>query len=186
MTLAPARLAAGAHETMAPMTQPLDRAGAGALRRECGLVLPPSGGWRWLGDGHVLAGLLAALPVWLALGLTMGGRMRGAETGAAWVSLVLVQPIAEEFVFRGVLQGQLLRLGGARRAGPFTWANLATTAGFVGLHLISQPPAWALATAAPSLLLGHLRERFASVLPAVLVHAFFNAGFGLVALAARA
>ena len=44
----------------------------------------------------------------------------------------------------------------------------------------------ALATAAPSLLLVHLRERFGSVLPAMFVHAFFNAGFGLVALVARA
>lgn len=174
------------HETMAHMTQDLDRASAGALRRECGLVTPPSGWWRWLGDAHVLASLLAALPVWLALGMTMGGRMQVAHTWGAWLSLVLVQPIAEELVFRGVLQGQLLRLGGTRGAGPFTWANLATTAGFVGLHLISQPLAWALAIAAPSLLLGHLRERFGSVLPAMFVHAFFNAGFGLVALVARA
>lgn len=171
---------------MTPMTQPLDRAGAGALRRECGLVSPPSGWWTWLGDVHVLASLLAAVPVWLALGLTLGPHMRVANTWAAWVSLVLVQPIAEELVFRGVLQGQLLRLGGARRAGPLTWANLATTAGFVGLHLISQPPAWAIATVAPSLLFGHLRERFGSVLPSMFVHASYNAGFGLVALVARA
>ncbi len=111
--------------------------------------------------------------------------MQVAHTWGAWLSLVLVQPVAEELVFRGVLQGQLLRLGGTRRAGPFTWANLATTAGFIGLHLISQPPAWALATAAPSLLLGHLRERFGSVLPATLLHAVYNAGFGLVAYGMR-
>lgn len=112
--------------------------------------------------------------------------MQVAATWGAWASLVLVQPIAEELVFRGVLQGQLLRLGGTRRAGPFTLANLATSAAFVALHLASQPLAWALATAAPSLLLGHLRERFGSVWPAVVVHAIYNAGFGLVALVVRA
>jgi len=170
---------------MAQMTQDLDRASAAALRRECGLVTPPTGWWRWLADGHVVASLAAAVPVWIVLGMTMGGRMQVAHTWGAWLSLVLVQPVAEELVFRGVLQGQLLRLGGTHRAGPFTWANLATTVGFVGLHLISQPPAWALATAAPSLLLGHLRERFGSVLPATLLHAVYNAGFGLVAYGMR-
>lgn len=149
-------------------------------------MCPSSGRWSWLGDAHVVAGLLAALPVWLALGLAAGGRMQVAATWGAWASLVLVQPIAEELVFRGVLQGQLLRLGGTRRAGPFTLANLATSAAFVALHLASQPLAWALATAAPSLLLGHLRERFGSVWPAVVVHAIYNAGFGLVALVVRA
>lgn len=168
------------------MTQDLDRASAAALRRECGLVTPPTGSWRWLADGHVVASLAAAVPVWIVLGMTMGSRMQVAHTWGAWMSLVLVQPIAEELVFRGVLQGQVLRLGGARKAGPLTWANLATTAGFVSLHLVSQPPAWALSTVAPSLLLGHLRERFGSVLPALFVHAFFNAGFGLVALITHA
>lgn len=147
---------------------------------------PPSGWWAWLGDAHVVASLVAALPVWLALGLAAGGHMRVAATWEAWASLVLVQPLAEELVFRGVLQGQLLRLGGGRRVGPVTLANLAVSAAFVALHLASQPLAWALATAVPSLLLGHLRERFGSVWPAVAVHALYNAGFGLVALVARA
>jgi uncharacterized protein len=82
-----------------------------------------------------------------------------------------------------VLQGQLLRIGGSRRVGPFTVANLGATVGFVGMHLLSQPPAWALATALPSLLFGHLRERFGSVLPPLFIHAVYNAGFGLMAFA---
>jgi membrane protease YdiL (CAAX protease family) len=55
------------------------------------------------------------------------------------------------------------------------------TVAFVLLHLRAQPLAWALAVAAPSLVFGHLRERFGSVWPAVLVHAVYNAGFGLTA-----
>lgn len=125
--------------------------------------------------------LLAALPAWAALGLTAGSLMHVPAGTRAWISFVLVQPLAEELVFRGVLQGQLLRLSAARRLGPVTLANLGTTAGFVALHFLAQPPLWALSVALPSLVFGHLRERFASVLPAVIVHATYNAGFALTA-----
>ena len=40
---------------------------------------------------------------------------------------------------------------------------------------------WALAVALPSLVFGHLRERFSSVLPAILMHVTYNAGFALTA-----
>lgn len=163
------------------MTQDPDRAPTVSLRRECGLIRPSAGWWAWLVDPHVVVSVCAAIPVWLVLVTTVGDRMYLPATSVAWLSLLLVQPIAEEVVFRGVLQGQLLRISAAHRAGPFTLANLAATAGFVGMHLFSQPPAWALATVVPSLLFGHLRERFGSVLPSVFMHVVYNAGFGLVA-----
>jgi membrane protease YdiL (CAAX protease family) len=85
----------------------------------------------------------------------------------------------------------LARECGLQRPGPGWWAwlrdthatlaNVLVTVGFVALHLRSQPLAWALAVAAPSLVLGHLRERFGSVWPAMLVHVIYNAGFGLTA-----
>ena len=46
---------------------------------------------------------------------------------------------------------------------------------------MAQPPPWALAVPVPSLVFGHLRERFGSVLPAVFVHIVYNAGFGMTA-----
>ncbi len=45
-------------------------------------------------------------------------------------------------------------------------------------HVGTQPLGWALAVAIPSLVFGHLRERFGSVWPAVIVHIVYNAGFG--------
>ena len=103
----------------------------------------------------------------------------------AWVSFVLIQPLLEELVFRGVLQGLALRLttdkGQPRRMGPITLANVLVTLVFVALHLQAQPLTWALAVVVPSLVLGHLRERLASVWPSVLVHAVYNTGFGLTA-----
>ncbi len=144
----------------------------------------------WPPDGQLLLAMAAALPVWLLLGLTMGPAMTLPATVWAWASLLLVQPLLEELVFRGLLQGQALawlqREGRAMRLGPLTLANGLVTLAFVALHLRAQPLAWALAVAVPSLVFGHLRERFASVWPAVGLHAFYNAGFGLTAWLVRA
>jgi uncharacterized protein len=163
-----------------PMTRPADRMPNSTLRTDSGLVWPRSGSGSWLGDAHAVAALVAALPVWLALGLGLGERMQAPSGWAAWLTFVLLRPVIEEIVFRGVLQGQLLRLG-SRRIGPVTLANLAATLVFIGWHVPAQPLAWALAVAVPSLVFGHLRERFGSVLPAVIVHIVYNAGFGLTA-----
>jgi membrane protease YdiL (CAAX protease family) len=139
----------------------------------------------WPPDAHLALALLLAVPVWTALGLLAGPLMYVPPGWTAWMSFVLAYPVVEELLFRGLLQGEALRLttrnGRALRVGPVTWANVLVTAAFVALHSWAQPLAWALAVAVPSLVFGHLRERFASVWPAVLVHAVYNAGFGITA-----
>ena len=153
--------------------------------QECGLTLPRPALTAWPPDAHLALALLLAIPVWATLGVLVGPRMYAPTGWAAWASFVLVQPLTEELVFRGILQGQVLRLtthhGQPRRLGPVTLANVLITVAFVALHLRAQPLAWALAVAAPSLVLGHLRERMGSVWPPVMVHMVYNAGFGLTA-----
>ncbi len=146
-----------------------------------GLSGPVSPRGAWLADAHLLAALLAALPVWFALGFAFGPQLRAPAGWGAWIALAVVQPLAEELVFRGMLQGALLTRTSRRRLGPVTFANLGTTLLFVAWHLGAQPHAWALAVTVPSLVFGHLRERLASVWPAVMVHMVYNAGFGLTA-----
>ena len=170
---------------MAAVSNGPDRHPRATLAQECGLSQPKPPLLAWPPDPHLALAVLAAIPVWLALALTLGERMRSPSGPATWASLVLVQPAIEEVVFRGVLQGQLLRLTAARKLGPLTLANLIVTAGFVAMHLLAQPPAWALAVAVPSLVFGHLRERFDSVVPALAMHAIYNAGFGVAAWLAR-
>jgi len=150
-----------------------------------GVARPTPGWWAWLRDPHFLIAVLAAVPVWLALGLTVGDRMHVAFTAISLMSFLGVQPVFEELAFRGALQGFLLQRGGARRIGPISRANLATTAAFVALHFAAQPPAWAIAVTVPSLVFGHLRERFASVVPSIVLHSIYNAGFALTAWIAR-
>lgn len=152
-----------------------------SLAAECGLRRPRPQMLTWPPDAHLAIAALAALPVWAVLGLAFGQGLALPATPAAWLSLVLVQPVVEELVFRGVLQGQLLRLSRGRSIGPVTLANLATTLGFSAMHLLAHPPAWALAVAVPSLVFGHLRERFGSLAPAIAMHAIYNAGFGATA-----
>lgn len=158
------------------------RPGLGA---ECALVRPAAGWWAWWRDPHARAAAWVAVPVWVALALAVGPHMRAPSGPWAWAALVLLLPVAEELVFRGLLQGQLLRLSAWRRLGPVSAANLATSLAFAAAHLGSQPPAWALATVIPSLVLGHLRERLGSVWPAVAMHGLYNAGFFLAALLFR-
>lgn len=155
------------------------------LARECGLQRLDAGWWAWLRDPHGTLALLAAVPVWLVLLWWGNGHLLHPVRLLAWVSFVVFQPVLEELVFRGILQGQALPLttrhGQPLRLGPVTLANVLVTLAFVALHLRAQPLAWALAVAGPSLVFGHLRERFGSVWPTVLVHAVYNAGFGVVA-----
>lgn len=170
---------------MHPMRDAIHPTGRPGPAAECGLRRPRPPMLAWPPDPHLALAALAALPVWAALGIAFGPRLALPASAAAWLSLVLVQPVVEELVFRGVLQGQLLRLTDRRAIGPVTLANLATTLGFSALHLLAQPAAWALAVAMPSLVFGHLRERFDSVAPAIAMHALYNAGFGVTAWLAR-
>lgn len=153
------------------------------LAVECGLQRPRPALLRWPPDAHWALAVLGAAPVWLALAWAVGPSMFQPRGWASWLGFVLLWPLTEELLFRGLLQGQLLRLsqhaGQPRRIGPLTWANALTTLAFVALHLSAQPLAWALAVALPSLVLGHLRERLASVWPAVGLHMVYNAGFGV-------
>ena len=166
---------------MNPATKPATT----GLSEAFGLVAPLRTVWAWPPDRHLLAALMAALPVWLALAAFGGGQLRAPAGAYAWLSLVLVQPLLEEAVFRGLLQGQALRLTAARRLGPLSWANLGCSVAFAALHLPTQAWPWALAVLPPSLVFGHLRERFGSVWPAVALHVVYNAGFGVAAAFAR-
>jgi len=154
---------------------------AAGLRQSLGLARPGPGWWLWLCDPHFVLAALAAVPVWIALGQLVGERMQVNFAATALVSFVVLQPAVEELVFRGALQGHLLERGWTRRIGPISNANLGTTAAFVALHFMAQPPAWAIAVAAPSLVFGHVRERFGSVLPAIALHSIYNAGFAVIA-----
>jgi uncharacterized protein len=99
----------------------------------------------------------------------------------AFLSVALWQPLFEELLFRSVIQGQLLQTMWGRK----TWiglslANLLTSTLFTLAHLASHSVSWSLLVFVPSLCFGFMRNRFGSVYPAIVLHAFYNAGYFLL------
>ena len=128
-------------------------------------------------DGTFLALLGAGPPAWALLALVLPSEP-GAVATAALVHGALVAPVLEEIVFRGALQGALLeRPALARRALGLSGANALASLAFAAAHLLSQSPVQAAATFVPSLAFGACRDRYGSVVPGMLLHGFYNAGF---------
>ncbi len=92
------------------------------------------------------------------------------------------QPIVEELLFRGCLQGVLVRCAWGRRTViGISTANLLTSILFIGAHIPTHPLLWALLTLFPSLVFGILRDRSGSVIPSIALHIFYNTGYFLIA-----
>lgn len=100
----------------------------------------------------------------------------------AFLMAAVWQPVVEELLFRGCLQGVLVRQAWGRRTiiGIST-ANLLTSIVFIGAHIPTHPLLWALLALFPSLVFGVLRDRSGSVIPAIALHIFYNAGYFLFA-----
>jgi len=132
-----------------------------------------------LRDPWFLAALAAGPAAWalLALWLPIIDPRWPLARPMQFLALALLYPVLEELVFRGLLQGALLRRGwGRRRAGPVTAANLAAALAFAVAHLLRLTPAWAAAVLLPGLVFGYFRERH-GIGAAIVLHAFYNAGF---------
>jgi uncharacterized protein len=90
----------------------------------------------------------------------------------------LAYPAAEELVFRGALQSTLFRQPwGSRSLGPVTLANLITSMAFAGFHFFYHAPLWAALVMLPALIFGYFRDKYQRVLPAVILHVFYNTGY---------
>lgn len=118
-------------------------------------------------DRPFLTALLAGGGFWLLLWLCVPVQ-----------PLALWQPLVEELLFRGVLQGQWCRRSWGQRAwSGMTVANIVTSLLFMLGHWWHHPPLWAMAMLLPSLLFGYLRDPYTSVYPAIALHIFYNTGY---------
>jgi len=100
--------------------------------------------------------------------------------------LIVVYPVAEELVFRGLMQDWVRNLpwGQAQFVG-ITCANGITSVLFVGCHFFSHPPLAAASVLAPSLVFGYFRDRYSGQIPMhllspMLLHVWYNAGYFLL------
>lgn len=130
-------------------------------------------------------GLLQDWHFWLALvaGIVTVSVLRErlpvlpADVAFGWllVSLVLWQPLVEELLFRGILQGQLVNTRwGARSYQGISVANIASSVAFAAIHMVNNPALLSLSVLVPSLLYGYFRDRFTSCIPAIVLHCAYN------------
>lgn len=151
------------------------------LLRLCGLDRWPDRLWR---EPWFATITLSALAFWAWLWWWDSGSpvAWSREQSLMLFSLILWQPIIEEFGFRGILQGVLLEKASYRfLIGPITIANGLTSLAFSVAHLPTHPFLWVAGVFLVSLSLGYARERTGSLYPAIGLHAYFNAGYYLTA-----
>jgi len=129
--------------------------------------------------------VLVAPVAWLCLWLVIEKPLNWNFDPRLLLFAVVVYPILEELAFRGFIQTWLLekKLFQPTILPQITRANVVTSLAFAALHLVSQPPLWAALVFLPSLIFGYLRERFDSVLPSIIVHAWYNLGFVILFVA---
>ena len=146
-----------------------------ALLRDLALErIPP-----FFRDRQFLAAMGIGLLFWLAL--AWNGASATSFRPVAFLSLCIAQPLFEELIFRGVLQGELLcQPWGAVARWGVSAANAVTSVAFTALHFISHPPIWALSVLIPSLLFGYFRERHQSLYPPLALHIYYNTGYFLI------
>lgn len=97
------------------------------------------------------------------------------------LSIMLWQPLFEELLFRGIVQGHLLPSVVRHKS----WcgvsiSNLMASLLFTLAHLASHSALWSLLVFVPSLCFGLVRDRFGSVYPSIALHAFYNTGYFLL------
>jgi CAAX protease family protein len=99
---------------------------------------------------------------------------------AEYLLPVLIYPVLEEAVFRGLLQELAQEYISRRRFGPLSLANLLTSLVFTGFHFLNHAPLWAVLVFFPSLVFGLFKDRYHTLTAPILLHGFYNAGFLLL------
>lgn len=142
------------------------------------------------GDGShrvvIFAGLAGPLGVAALWVFGWSGVIAVPSVPASWHAaflLLVAAPVLEELAFRGALQDICRSTISALRLqdpAPLTRSNLITSIVFAACHLPHQNAMFAACLLLPSLLLGRVREVTGSILPCMLLHAWFNACFMMV------
>ncbi|MDP6353540.1 MAG: JDVT-CTERM system glutamic-type intramembrane protease [Planctomycetota bacterium] len=123
--------------------------------------------------------------------------MSSEEILSFWfVKVVLIWPVAEELIFRGVIQGWLMERGlgdgeRGRQGDGETWrqgdgeiggkaavlsrANLIASVLFAAAHLVYHSGLHAALVFFPSLVFGYFKERYDAIWPPIALHVGYNA-----------
>ena len=98
-----------------------------------------------------------------------------------FIQVALLYPMVEEWLFRGLLQERLWRTRlSSMSIYCISMPNIATSLIFTAFHFLNHSPGWALVVIIPSLVFGFFRDRYRHVLPAMILHIFYNSGYFLL------
>jgi len=150
---------------------------SGLARISCGAVMLEWRNVRFWAAVCVAPVYWAILYAWLTPDLDPLWPLR---TPLPFLLMVLVFPVLEEIVFRGLLQDYAHRLLRRKVRGPVSLANLATSVAFAGAHLVAQSAITALWVFFPSLVFGYFKDRYRSLTAPMTLHVFYNCGFVLL------
>lgn len=143
------------------------------------LILP-----QLLRDKAYLTAILLAPFFWFSLyysGTAITGPGWLSKNGLLFLQLALLYPVVEELVFRGLLQEKLWQTRLSRLSiYCISMPNIVTSIVFTGFHFMAHPPAWAVTVIIPGLTFGFFRDRYQHVLPAIILHVFYNSGYFLL------
>ena len=135
---------------------------------------------KFLYDFHWYIALLLAVLFWILYGFFVSPLhfTNVFDQLNVFLLSVVLYPILEEIVFRGVVQDFLSRKSAlTQNFIGLSLANAATSILFALSHLLNQEPLWALLTFFPSLVFGYFKDRHQSLFPCILLHIFYNLGF---------
>lgn len=134
-----------------------------------------------LSDKHFMAAVLAAMVFWGLLLVSYPLHPQAAWPLTHWreaIQVAILYPLIEEGLFRGLIQGELIRrVPFQRQWRGLTLANLLTSGVFVAAHFFYHPPLAALGVLIPSLLFGYFRDRHRRLLSPFLLHGYYNLGY---------
>jgi len=129
--------------------------------------------------------MAAPLPLWLTIAILQGKApdfLWPAQAPFTCLLLVLVYPLLEELVFRGLIQDALIRKAPCQTSYMgITVANVCTSMLFAAAHLYAHPALMAALVFVPSLIFGYFRDRFHGwLLPSIILHIYYNLGYFLI------
>ena len=140
--------------------------------RDSGLLTCPQ---FYLDSRFILAVLVGMLALW---GIHDWVPVFSSSLTFQWkmlVSVLIWQPLIEELLFRGIIQGQLSKYNWGQHAlFKITTANIVTSVLFVGMHMLYGPTIWSLTIFIPSFLFGYFRDTCNSVYPSMILHSVYN------------
>lgn len=123
--------------------------------------------------GSILLAPVLVFGTWLVTGLPW--ELRNQPTTRTVLLIILLIPLCEEIVFRGLLQNELSSYGRLRRTlMGLSWDNLISSTLFTLVHAVYFENVLMLAIEFPALIFGYFYSQYRRLIYPVMLHIWYN------------